>query len=191
MTAMVPLLLVFTVRVMWPIAALFAAFAGLTIATFLSSRRILSMTTRWYFVVLALMTVMLLMMGLIFGPLLLLPVFITGSIGAWLVIPIRFSKMIVIGFHALAIVPLLALEYTGALPSTFAFEAHRIVFEPWVLDLTPAMAVMMYAIALGTQVASQINLMGVFKRTVEDAQDRRHAQAWHLEQLLPKTPAPK
>ena len=191
MAALVPTLFIFEVRVLWPVGLLFVALTGLTTACFLAGRKVLPMNTRWFFVVMALMTLMLGSMGLIFGPLLMLPVFLTGSISAWLVIPVRRSPLLVLAFHALAIAPLLVLEGVGVLPPTFRFEMHRIVFEPWVIDLSPTMAVVMYCISLGTQVASQLNIMSAFKRTIEDAQDRRHAQAWHLEQLLPagKPPA--
>jgi len=43
----------------------------------------------------------------------------------------------VLAFHALAIVPLILLEWGGVLPSTFHVANGSLTLSPWIVELTP------------------------------------------------------
>ncbi len=186
MLALTPILLGFTIRAWWPLALLVIVLASITAITWYISRDVVPMRSPWFPPVLVLMFALLFCLGLIFGPLFLLPVFITGSLAAWVVVPTGYSALAIFVAHASVILVLLALETLHVLPSTFHAEGRSLVLEPWVLDMTPTMTIVTMTIALLTQSLNTLNVMLSFKHTFETAQNRRHAQAWHLQQLLPQ-----
>lgn len=187
MTLVCPVMFSFEVHYVWPIIVLMIALAGCAWGSYVSSFKVESMRPPLFPLVLVFMWAALTMLGLIFGPLFLLPTFLTGSLAAWLVMPIAYRSWIIVAMHVMTIVPLVGLELAGLAPTTFHTEGHRLVLESWVLDLTPVVIGVIWTIALVAQTASSINIMLAFRQAFVDAQNARHAQAWHLKQLLPRS----
>jgi hypothetical protein len=77
------------------------------------------------------------------------------------------------------------LEWLGVIPSTYHLD-HGLVLTPWAIDVDGAFASALIIMALFSQ-AAIIAAMMVMQRVAQDrAQDRLHAQTWHLQQLLPR-----
>jgi len=184
-TTLLPLaLLVLPVRHAWPIVTMSAVNAALALALWGASRRIVEMRSGWFYVVLGLDVALLAMTGVIFGPIFVLPIFVIGSLAAWLVQPSRSEVVVVVIAHVLAIVPLVLLEAVGAAPATFRIVDGGLLLTPWVLDLTPVSASIILATAIAAQFFNTVFISITGWRSQERARDRLHAQSWHLQQLV-------
>jgi hypothetical protein len=75
----------------------------------------------------------------------------------------------------------------GVLPSTFHHERGALVVDPWVIDLTPGITAVIFAVTFLSQVLTTIIVILNNRFSQERAQNRQHAQAWHLRQLLPSS----
>ena len=92
--------------------------------------------------------------------------------------------------HALAIVPLILLEWGGVLPSTFHVANGSLTLSPWIVELTPTATAVILTVTIAGQQLNNFFLMVHTRKVAELAQDRTHAYRWHLEQMLPKPPKP-
>jgi hypothetical protein len=178
-------LLAMRVHHAWPIISMSIVSAALTAACALAGRRVLPMRTPWFYVLLTLDVMLLATTGLIFGPLLVLPIFVIGSLAVWLAQPARYSVAIVVIAHLLAIVPLLVLELARITPSTFEIHRGGLLLTPWAIELTPWSALAIMATAFAAQLVNTTLIAFYGKISQETAQNRVHAQSWHLRQLLP------
>ncbi len=185
-TTGIPLLLLFLpVRHAWPIVVMSVINGGIALACWAASRKVLPMRTPWFHVLLGLDVGLIAMTGVIFGPLLLLPMFLIGSLAAWLVQPsAREVPMIVIA-HLLAFLLLIVLESTGITPATFQIVDGGLLLTPWALDLTEVSAVIVITAAMVAQFLNTLFISLTGWRAQEDARNRLHAQSWHLRQLVP------
>jgi MFS family permease len=187
--AFVPVICVFfalPVRHVWPIVVMLVLAAITGGVCLVLARRVLPMKTPWLLVVVALTTVMLSILGIMFSPLLIMPIFLIGSLAGILQQPTSWSPWIVVVAHAIPLVGLLALEYLGVIPSTFHVGDGGLTFTLWVIDMTPEIAMVLFGLAFVTQSIHITGVTLIGKRAAEAAQNRQHAVAWHLRQMLPE-----
>jgi hypothetical protein len=124
--------------------------------------------------------------SIIFGPLLVMPVFLVGSIGVALSQPTGFRWPTIVLPQLTGIVGPLALEWLGVLPSTYHIGPDGLALTPWVVTLTPMLTLSLVLVAIGSQlvVTTTVQLARATMQT--RTEDRLYAIRWHLEQLLPR-----
>ena len=126
------------------------------------------------------------MASIVFGPLLVMPVFVIGSVGVVLTQPTGFRWPLLVGTQAFGVVGPLALEWLGVLPSTYHVGPEGLVLTPWVVTLTPVLAVGLVLVALGSQLAVT-TVVHLSRAAAQDRiEERLYTMRWHLEQLLPR-----
>ncbi len=174
------------VKHVWPLVF------GMVLATIAAvfaislSRRVMPMTSRWYIAFALINCAAISTTGLLFGALLILPMFLIGSLSAFLSQPTRHTALTMVVIHVIPLIVLLALELTGVLPRSFDLEGGQLVITPYAVELTPASLILVLGLSFMVQVGSTIDVQGGFRREQEIAQDKIHAQTWHLKQLLPR-----
>ena len=182
---MFALMLTLPLRRAWPLyVAMGVTAAMFAFARFLS-RRPLSLFSPWQLAFTIAHMIVMSISGVLFGPLLLLPIFIIGSLAAFLAQPALDRPWSVIVLHLAPLVVLFTLEGLGV-TSTFHVEHHALVIESWVFDVTPWSFAIIWALSFAMQFASTIDVLGNFRRGNEAGQNQLHATAWHLKQLLPR-----
>ena len=190
---MIPVLallyVLFTVQHVWPIAltqgmcgALAAVFYGL-------SRFPMPMRTPWFTAVLVVNMLLLICAAYIFGPLLLTPIFVVGTLAGMVMNPTTYSPPILIVTHILAFLVPLVLEVVGVGPQTFSVVDGVLQLRPYAVELTPTGAIIVFVLAMLAQFANTTMIGMSERRTQRESLDRVHAQSWHFKQLLPKRDA--
>jgi serine/threonine-protein kinase len=186
-TTVMPLgLLLLQVRHAWPILAMSAVNAAIAAACWGASRRVLPMRSGWFYVVLSLDVALLVTTGLIFGPVFVLPMFLIGSLAAWMVQPAAGEIPIIVIAHLLAILPLVVLEVLGVTPATFRMVDGGLLLTPWAIELTSFSASLILAAAYASQFFNTLFIALAGWRAQEASRNRVHAQSWHLQQLVPR-----
>ncbi len=136
-------------------------------------------------VLLLLTSAMFMASGLMFGPLMIMPVFMVGAIAGFLTQPSKFHwSWPVLGF-VVPFVAVLGLELAGVVPRTIQFEDGALILTTPTLDLDPVTAALIIGLSLGTQILNVVFLSLSRNRAQVDASTLVHAQRWHLKQLLP------
>jgi serine/threonine-protein kinase len=169
----------------WPLffGMAFAVAIG-TLSRYLS-KRVLPMRSLWFVAFLFLNCSMISTTGLLFGALLILPMFIVGSLSAFVSQPTHHSRWLMVTVHLAPMAALLGLEAIGVLPRSFSVEAGTLVITPYAVDLSPVSLIIVFAIAFLVQIASTFEIQHAFRIAQEDAQNRVHAQRWHLGRVFP------
>jgi hypothetical protein len=170
----------------WPIATLLVLAITTGSACLLLSRTVMPMRTPWMLVLVGFNSLLLVVLGLIFSPLLIMPIFLIGSLAGVLQQPSTYPASIAVGAHLLPLLVLLVFESTGILPSTFTIGMNDLTFTLWVVDLTPTTTLLLFFLAFLTVSIHVAGVTLISKRAAEAAQDHQHAVAWHLRQMLPR-----
>jgi hypothetical protein len=173
-------------RHIWPVFfGMGAAIVTGTYAWFLSKKP-MPMVSPYFYGFMMTNNLAIASVGLVFGTLLMMPIFLVGSLAAFLSQPSHHRPITIILFHAIPFVVMLGLEVVGVLPPSFYIENKNLVIAPYTMDVTPMSLVVMLALGYAIQVGSSADVQISFRRHQQKAQDRLHAQTWHLEQLLPE-----
>jgi hypothetical protein len=183
---LVALLFVLCARVVhaWPIVLTLALTATTGTTVWFAARRQLAMRSPVYVVVAWLNALTLGAACLVLGPLLIVPLLLVGCVASALVLPTSHRAAPFIVPHVLALSVPLALEWLGILPSTYHLD-HGLVLNPWAIELTPSLAIVAMVAATASQIVISVSLSLAQRDSQIAAQDRLHAQTWHLRQLLP------
>jgi len=182
---MLAVLFLMPLRAVWPVILLMATTLGCGgLLAWLATKE-LPLRTPWELVGLAANCVVLLGIALLFGPFYVAPIFVVGSLGAFLSQPTTRPSWVIVVSHAAVLVIPIALELVGVLPSTFTTTSGHFVLEPWVLGMTPTATAILNVFVLVAQFGITYTVMMTNRRTHEAAQNRVHSQHWHLHQLLP------
>jgi serine/threonine-protein kinase len=120
-----------------------------------------------------------------FGPLLIVPVFLVGTVAGSLSQPTGHRWPLVVLPPVLGFAVPLVLELVDLLPSSFHVE-HGLVLTPYAIELTSSLTLVLVVIGIASQIAITVAMMSQARSIQDDAQDRLHAQTWHLQQLLPR-----
>ena len=178
------------IRHLWPIIALVIALVTQGLMMLGTVRLNAPLSSRIFLLLVTLNVAIIALFGLIFGPLMLAPLVLTGSIAGWLLVPTTYRASTVVALHVLALVPLLVLEQVGVLPSSFHVEAGSLVLTPWAVAMTPVMTGIVMTMSIVGQQAYLIALVVTSRRAATTAQNRIHAMKWHLEQVFSRGAAP-
>jgi hypothetical protein len=175
------------VRHAWAVALT----GGLGIVTWAITRRLYRSTvpgrSPWFIALVGTCSAMLVMCGVMLGPLLILPMFVIGSIAGFMSQPSDFSARIIIAASTLPFLLVVGLELAGVLPQSIHFHDGGLFLTAWIVDLTPTVTAVVFGGAFLVQVTSSA-LVGISTmRVLRAAQDQVHLQTWHLEQLLPES----
>ena len=147
--------------------------------------RVIEMRKPIFLVVNCLNAASLLCGALVFGPFLIIPMFVVGSLAGMLSQPTGYRWTSFVAPYIVAYVVPLVLEWVGVLASTYHID-HGLVLTPRALELTPIYTPMLMLVALASQAAISVALVLIQRRASDAAQNGLHAQTWHLKQLLPR-----
>jgi serine/threonine-protein kinase len=177
---------VFPVRVVWPVATMIATTALTNSFLLYATRRQLRTRSPVYMLAILANAAAIASGGLVTGPLLVLPVFLICTLTAALSQPFGYSPRAIVLPYVIAMAVPLVGEWVGLLPSTYHVEHHALVLTPWAIDLTPGPTIALNLLSIASQAMIASSLMISQSRAQRQAQDRVHAQSWHLRQLLPR-----
>ncbi len=184
-----PIIFFLPIHHLWPLVILMLVIFAQGFAMLTVGRSPIPLTSRWFLLLVALNAAIIGLFGLVFGPLMIAPIILTGSVAGWLLVPTKYPPWIVLVIHALGFVPVLVLELVGVLPSTFHVAGGALVLTPWAVELTPVSTVIVLALVIAGQQAYLTLLLLNWRRASELAQDKIHTHRWHLEQVIPKARA--
>jgi len=125
-----------------------------------------------------------------FGPYVIVPTL--AAIGAMLnqMPPNRLGRGRIIGLYCAAVVVPAVLEWTGVLPSSYLFEHGNLVILPGMLRFEPLQThVFFVTTSVGLIVMASL-ILGRFRDTLADVEQRLHVQTWQLRQLMPEHARP-
>ena len=180
------LLFMFPVHHAWPIWTTMGLIVALSTVFYLMGRKPLGMQSPFYAVILVLNTTTFIVASFIFGPMLVLPIYIIGSLAGFIMAPASMSPIYIIIAHLLAFAVPVIFEVVGITPSTFHVANGQLVLSPWAVDLTPVGTAVILITAVLAQIGNTTAIGLSERRGQESALDRVHVQSWHLKQLVPK-----
>ena len=124
--------------------------------------------------------------GILVGPLLLLPILLFGTLPIGIMLPILREPGIVVASHSLSFAIPLGLELLGITPHSFHASAHGLVLEPWAISLPPTAMIVVIILSVVVQLVSISYILHVQRTAQDRAQEQLHVQAWQLAQLVPE-----
>jgi serine/threonine-protein kinase len=172
-------------RTAWPIIFSMVVSAITGGIAMMLGRRSVTGHSWWLVVFMCANCALILATGLMFGPLLVMPFVIVGSLAAFLTQPSRFSKLLIASVHLAPLAIVVALEATGVIPQSLSFVDGALTVTPLAVEVTPITLGTILVLAFSIQFASTLYVQGDLRRRQEDAQNRIHATNWHLEQVVP------
>jgi len=172
-------------RTYWPVVT--ASIVGL--ASWLLVREIgkteVGSRSRGLVLLLILTSAMFVAAGLMFGPLIVMPLIMVGAIAGFLSQPSQFHWGWPVAGYVVPFLAVIGLELAGVLPQTMQFGGGALILTAPALDLTPLSTALIVGFTLTAQVVNVI-VLSVSRNTAQLAASTLvHAQRWHLKQLLP------
>jgi hypothetical protein len=177
---------VFPVRDARPVAAMIATTVLTNGLLWYATRRPLPTRSPIYMITILGNAVALASGGLVTGPLLVLPIFLIGTLTAALSQPFGYTARTIVVIYVIAMAVPFVSEWVGLTPSTYQVEHGALVLTPWAIDLTPGPTIALNLLGIATQAMITSSLMIAQSRAQRQAQERLHAHSWHLRQLLPR-----
>jgi len=185
--ALISTLYVFHVRHYAPIALMQGLVLANAVVAVFAARRLLPMKARLFHVITWLNAGALACACACFGPMLVVPVFVIGSLSSGLSQPTRLSALAIVLPLILAVFVPLMLELTGVTHASFVFtDDGGLVFTPWAIEMPPTAMIFVIFAAILSQVVITTGLTLRQRDAQQAAENRLHATTWHLEQLLPR-----
>jgi serine/threonine-protein kinase len=123
--------------------------------------------------------------GVLFGALVIVPLFAVASVAVFISLPTFSRPIAVVIVHVATVFVPLVLEWSGVLPATYHL-ADGLVIKPWAVDVPPQIYLVIILVLAVTQVCSPAFIAARFRRAQEDSQERLHLHHWHLRQLIPE-----
>jgi serine/threonine protein kinase len=148
------------------------------------ARRERPLTRATWVLLLANHVLLLTVVGTFFGSLLFVPIFALGSLPNMLMLPQIYNPIAAFLVHALAIALPVTLELTGVIPPSFRIDGNGLVFQPWAVDITPKMIVIVLLAIVAIQLWVTTRLLTINRRSQERAHELLHAQRWQLDQIV-------
>jgi hypothetical protein len=168
----------------WPLATLeLMLFVQLAITTVaLHMRR--TIPSALYAVGFCTHCLMLAVVGVLIGPIFIVPVLIFGSLAVFLQMPtIRFTKLVLVT-HLLPVVLPLVLELTGVVPATFHVVGDTLSIHPWAIDISATALVVILLGSAAIQLVSNAYIVIAQRADQERRQELVHLQSWQLGRLV-------
>ncbi len=172
-------------RQTWPVVLTIVSSAVSAVIIFLAARRPRPMRSPWFLALLGTTAAQLVCAGLLFGPILVLPIFTVGAYAAFLSQQTTYPSWISVTAFAIPLVLVIALEILGVLPSTIGFSDGALIIKPVTVDLTPLTTTVIIGLSLLTQTVNTAFIAITTRHSTLIAQNKVHAQTWHMKQLLP------
>ncbi len=153
----------------------------------------LGIRRRWRFegiialAALALHCALLATIGIVLGPLFLVPNLLFGSSTIMVTIQTTRMPVTIFMFHAAALLVPLSLEVLGITPSTFFVESGALVLKPWAVDMSPSAMMFILLATVGLQLVANLFVLDAQRRLQDRTQEQLHVQAWQLAQLVPSS----
>ena len=168
---------------LWIMAGMMVVLCGISFAA--SARR---RVERWLFAALySLNAALLVMVGLVFGSLLILPVVAIGMLASAVTVPsMKAPRLMTIGLMGSVLVCVL-LEQTGVVPPTFVVEGSTIVIDLWAIEISPTVTLGGTLAVFVLQAIATAVLCTAQRRAQERAEERVHVHLWHFRQLVPRS----
>lgn len=179
-------LLAFPLRAYAPVYVAMALAAAAVALVRRVARAPLPMRSGWYLALLWVSGGMLFATGLMFGALLVTPLFLSGAVGGFVAQPTAHRPLTTVAPLVLPTLLLFGLEVAGVVPRSFALEGGRLVLTVPILELTTLTAAALLGTSITVQLVASAVMALSWRRAAERSQDRLHAQRWHLQQLLPR-----
>src|SRR5690606_13950076 len=127
--------------------------------------------------VLALHSALVAIVGIVFGPLLVLPTLLFGSLPVMLLVPTVRMPLAILVLHLLAFAVPVAGEWLGWLPSTHRFVEGALVLHPWAIDVTPQGLLVVLGFVVIAQLIGNTMILQVQRSSQERAQVQVHVHA--------------
>jgi hypothetical protein len=178
-------LLLFPLRQVWPVILTAATCAVAVVMVKKAARQPLPMRSPWFLAITAISALQLMSAGMLFGPILILPIFLVGAIAAFLSQHSGFSPWIIILSFTGAVVAVLAAELLGITPSTMAFSDGALIIKPLTIDFTPLTTTVIIGLSALTQIVNTSFIAVTTRGKTEIAQNKVHTQTWQIKQLVP------
>jgi serine/threonine-protein kinase len=172
-------------RIVWPVVLAAAVATGMWLVTRRLAREAVDGRSLWFVLLGVFSATLLFMAGVLFGPFLVLPAFLIGSIAGFLSQPTDFKPWIPVSLMCFPLVLVVVLEHVGIIPHTTSFVNGALLITSPIIDLTPFRTVLLVGASILTQIVNTVFLFVSTMKVQREAQNRIHAQRWHLEQLLP------
>ncbi|MDB4956708.1 MAG: Serine/threonine protein kinase PrkC, regulator of stationary phase [Myxococcales bacterium] len=173
----------------WPVFVLAGLLFALGGICFVHSRKPRPVSPLMFAAVLILHASMLAITGVLFGTLIVLPIFVIGSLANFITIPsVNAPKRITLAMSMAVVVPV-ALEWLDVLPRTLHVVGSAVVFEPWAVQLSPTVLLVGVITSFLLQVVVTASLSSVQRRSQERMAEQLHVQSWHLRHLVPDSAA--
>jgi hypothetical protein len=99
-------------------------------------------------------------------------------------LPQIYNPMLALFAHAVAIAIPVTLELTGVIPSSFRFEDHAMIFDPWAVDVPPKTIVVVLLSLVAVQLWVTTRVISGGRRTQDRQHELIHAQRWQLDQIV-------
>jgi eukaryotic-like serine/threonine-protein kinase len=146
--------------------------------------RRLPLTTTLAIAVLVIHIILITIVGLVFGPVLVLPILLFGSLPIMLLVPTVRMPITIFGLHMLAFaIPLLG-ERIGVLPTSYRMVDGAVVLTPWAITVTAEALVVVLGFVVFAQMLGNTLIVHDHRKNQERAQEQLHVQAWRLRQLV-------
>jgi eukaryotic-like serine/threonine-protein kinase len=126
-------------------------------------------------------------LAILIGPLFIVPTLLFGS--STIMVTIQSVRMpgSILGFHALALLVPLGLEWAGVLPDSYSLSGGALVLRPWSIDMGPTTMMFMLLASILVQLVANLYVLDAQRRLQDRAQEQLHMQAWQLAQLVPSS----
>jgi hypothetical protein len=124
------------------------------------------------------------------GPYVLVPTL--AAIGTMLLHmgPGRGGRGLPVVANCLAIAIPATLQWLGAMPASYLFGAEGVMIVPGMLSFPPLPTHVFMLTANVAVIVTASLMMGRFRDTLHDVEEKLHVQAWQLRQLVPEEVRP-
>jgi tRNA A-37 threonylcarbamoyl transferase component Bud32 len=129
------------------------------------------------------------MVGLAFGPFLLVPALATATTMSFVAHPAVRRPGFAVAVGALPIVLLLALEGLGAVPPTMSFHDGELILRSWAVALPPDRTLVTLTVASLAMIVNAGFFALMMRRRQLAAERQLQLHAWHLQQVVPIAPS--
>jgi eukaryotic-like serine/threonine-protein kinase len=167
-----------------PLLLIEAELAALTVICALGVRS--SKAIPIAYAVLAMHAVLLFSLGLLLGPLFLVPILLFGTLPIGIMLPVLRRPRLITAIHVLAFLVPLALELAGVTARTFGGRVDELVLHPSAMTVTPAAMTIIIVFAVIVQAIANWQILDAQRESQDRAQEQLHVQAWQLAQLVPE-----
>jgi serine/threonine-protein kinase len=181
---LVPAMSLIGIHGFWPLTLIVVELGLLALICALGVRS--SGAVRVAYVVLFGHAALLATLGVLIGPLFLVPILMFGTLPIGIMLPVVRRPRLVASIHLLAFLVPLGLEVLGVTTRTFGGHGSELVLSPAVITITPVAMVVVIVFTVIVQAVANTQILDAQRESQDRAQEQLHVQAWQLAQLVPE-----